>query len=457
MRHRVHELGEFGGQREVPAVAHAGDRRAQDRAAGLAPVVQAFDARVVALVEGVGEEVGQEPALGVLHAGDVGDHAGGGAVADRADHGVQPQVAEAVLIGFGADPLVAEEHHGLLAGGVGFVDQALDVRAHEVGKEVDPVALCLAGHAPGGVVAARVHEVLGAQPVAVPSLEVVERLRGDGAGAAEPVDHLLAVPGVEQEGELVEERGEAYHVGLGAVLEPPGERVEHEVPGLLVVDVERDLVFLVSPVVGQVVVHLHRIPDDVGQERGRVFVHRGCVGDGDRVGGWIVGPVGGVDDFAGCAVDDLPVPVRVGVAVGLQLLLVEAVHQRDRDDAGFGQDPVGEQVDLRGLVHMQGDPLVVGAGREVGAVHLLAQRQDGLVQVGAVGVADGVGAPQVGELLGLFGEVLLAGDGETSGRHGTYAPLGNSWNQALPAEGRTGRKGRRRCRPSLGFADAVSP
>ena len=48
MGHRVHELRELGGQGEVAAVAHAADRRAQDRAAGLAPVVEAFDARIVA-------------------------------------------------------------------------------------------------------------------------------------------------------------------------------------------------------------------------------------------------------------------------------------------------------------------------------------------------------------------------------------------------------------------------
>ena len=413
--HRVHELREFRGERQVAAVAHAADRRAQDRAARLAPVVESLDARIVALVEGVGEEVRQEAALGVPDAGDVRDHAGGGAVADRTDHGVQAEVPEPVLVRFGADPLIAEEHHRLLAGGVRHVGELFDVLAHEAGQEVDPVALRLARHAPGGVVAAPVHKVLGAQAVAVPGLEIVERLRRDGARAAEPVHDLLAVLLVEDQRELVEEGRESHHIGGRVVLEPLLEGVEHELAGLLVVDVERDLVFLVAPVVGQVVVHLHRVPDDVGQERDRVFVHGSRAADVHHVRIGVETPVGRVDDRAGGAVHDLPVAVRVGVAVRLELLLVEPLHQRHVHHVGLGQHTVGQQVDLRGLVHVQRDPLVVRARREIRAVDLLAEGEHGLIQMRAVGVADGVRTPQFGEFLGLFGEVLFAGQREAAG------------------------------------------
>ena len=129
--HRIHELRELGRQRQVAAVAHAADRRTQDRAAGLAPVVKTLDARIVALVERVGEEIRQETAFGVLDARNIGDHAGGGAIADGTDHGIQTELVESILVRFGADPLVAEEHHRLFAGGVGHVGELLDVFAHE--------------------------------------------------------------------------------------------------------------------------------------------------------------------------------------------------------------------------------------------------------------------------------------------------------------------------------------
>ena len=415
MGHRVHELRELGGQGEVAAVAHAADRRAQDRAAGLAPVVEAFDARIVALVERVGEEVRQEAAFGVLDARNIGDHAGGGAVADGTDHGVQAEFVESVLVRFGADPLVAEEHHRLFAGGVGHVGELLDVFAHEAGEEVDPVALGFSGHAPCGVVGTAVHEVLRAQAVAILGFEIIQRTRAYGAGATKPVDDLFAALFIEQERELVEERGESHHIGLRAVLKPLLERVEHELAGGRMVDVERDLVFLVAPVVGQMVVHLDRVPDDVGQETHRVFVHRHGSGHVHGVLARVERPAGRVHDLARGAVHDFPVLMRVGVTVRLELFLEETVHQRHIHRVGLGQDTGGQQVDLRGLVHVQGDPLVVGAGREVGAVDFLAKSEHCLVQMRAVGVADGVRTPQFGEFLGLFGKILFTGQREAAG------------------------------------------
>ena len=69
--HIVDELGELAGQLQVAAVADAVDGLAQDGAPGGHPVLLGLPHGVAALVEGVGEEVGQEAALGVLHARDV--------------------------------------------------------------------------------------------------------------------------------------------------------------------------------------------------------------------------------------------------------------------------------------------------------------------------------------------------------------------------------------------------
>ena len=415
MGHRVHELRELGGQGEVAAVAHAADRRAQDRAAGLAPVVEAFDARIVALVERVGEEVRQEAAFGVLDARNIGDHAGGGAVADGTDHGVQAEFVESVLVRFGADPLVAEEHHRLFAGGVGHVGELLDVFAHEAGEEVDPVALGFSGHAPCGVVGTAVHEVLRAQAVAILGFEIIQRTRAYGAGATKPVDDLFAALFIEQERELVEERGESHHIGLRAVLKPLLERVEHELAGGRMVDVERDLVFLVAPVVGQMVVHLDRVPDDVGQETHRVLMPCGNAAHMHGVLVRVKRPVRRINDLAGGAVYNLPILVRVGITIRLQLLSEEAFHQRNINRIRFGENAIGQQIHLWRLIHMQRNPLVMRASREIRIVNLLAQGKHSLIQMRAIGVTNGVCSPQFGKLLGLLRKILLARQGEAAG------------------------------------------
>ena len=412
--HRVHELRELRGQRQVSAVAHAGDRGTQDGTTGLAPVVPCLDARVVALVERVGEEVRQETTLRVLHARDVRDHAGRGAVTDRTDDSIQTQILETILVRLGTDPLVTQEHHRFLAGLVRQRCEFLHVRAYEMAQEVDPVALRLARHAPCGVVRALVDEVFGTQAVAVLLLEVVKRGRAHGAGASEPVHDLLALLLVEQQRELVEERRETHDIHLRVVLEPLLERVEHELARRRMIDIERNLVLLVAPPVRQVVVHLDRIPDDVREERDRVLVHQFRAGDVHYARFGVHGPLLGRHHGARRTVHDFPVLVRVGVEVRLELLLEETVHQRHVHRVALRQRTLRQQVHLRGLVHVQRDPLVVRAGREVGRVDLHTQRHDLVVQLRAIRVANRVGTPQPGQFRGLLREVRFTRNRKTA-------------------------------------------
>ena len=295
------------------------------------------------------------------------------------------------------------------------VGKPLDVFAHEAGEEVDPVALGFSGHAPCGVVGTAVHEVLRAQAVAILGFEIIQRTRAYGAGATEPVDHLFATLGIEQERELVEERGETHHIHLRAVLQPLLERIEHELAGGRMVDVERNLVFLVSPIIGQVVVHLDRVPDDVGQETHRVLMPCGNAAHMHGVLVRVKRPVRRIDDLAGGAVYNLPILVRVGITIRLQLLSEEAFHQRNINRIRFGENAIGQQIHLWRLIHMQRNPLVMRASREIRTVNLLAQGKHSLIQMRAIGVTNGVRSPQFGKLLGLLRKILLARQGEAAG------------------------------------------
>ena len=113
--HIINELREFTGQLQVPAVADAVNGLAQDGPPGGNPVLPGLSHRVPSLVESVREEVGQEAPLGVLHPGDVGDEPQGGPVAHAAHHRVQADGLELLQVGLRADPVIPQEHHGLLA------------------------------------------------------------------------------------------------------------------------------------------------------------------------------------------------------------------------------------------------------------------------------------------------------------------------------------------------------
>ena len=131
--HALHVLDEFrevACQLQVTAVTDAVDGLAQDSPAGGDPVLFRLPDRVASLVEGVREEVGQETSLGVRYAGNVRDQAQGGTVAHRTHHRVQADGLKLVHIGLGADPVVAQEHHGLFAQFMGDVHHLLGQLGH---------------------------------------------------------------------------------------------------------------------------------------------------------------------------------------------------------------------------------------------------------------------------------------------------------------------------------------
>src|SRR5699024_370216 len=119
--HIVDEVGELEGQLQVAAVADAVDGLAQDGPPGGYPVLLGLPHRLAPFVEGVGEEVGQKPPFGVLDPGDVRDQPQGAAVAHATHYRIQPDGLELRHKGFGADPVVPQEHHGLAAAFVGDV------------------------------------------------------------------------------------------------------------------------------------------------------------------------------------------------------------------------------------------------------------------------------------------------------------------------------------------------
>ena len=129
-------------------------------------------------MEGVREEIGQKPALGVLDAGDVADEAQGAAVAHAAHHGVQADGGELRHVGLGADPVVTKEHHGFLAQLVGDVHHFLGQLRYLATLESHKVLELLAGHTVLVVVVALVDDVLGAELIAHFFLKLLQDVGG---------------------------------------------------------------------------------------------------------------------------------------------------------------------------------------------------------------------------------------------------------------------------------------
>ena len=407
--HIIKELRELAGQLEVAAVADAVDGLAQDGAAGGEPVVARLAHGIAALVEGVGEEVWQEAALGVFDAGDVADEAKRAAVSDAAHHRVQADAGELRHVGLGADPVVAQEHHGLAAVLVGDVHKLPGQRRDLAPLEGLEVQVFLAGHAVLVVVIPLIDDVLRPEGIArflFKPLQDVGRNRG---GIAVPVHVLLPLELVKDQRELVEERGIAHDVHIRVALQEGAQALQAECMRLGLAHVEGDLVLKVLPIVDDGVVHVHRVPDEVAQEADRVLMIGLGVMDGHHAVG--IGPLGRVHDSALGAVHDLPPAVDVVAGVDLHQLRRYALHQRDDQlRPRRGMEP-RHDVALLHLVRVLAGPVVVLAGGVVGGIYLGAGGAQRVWEVGSVAVAQRVSAPAFHQAQGILHHVHVCGDG----------------------------------------------
>ena len=88
--------------------------------------------------------------------------------------------------------------------------------------------------------------------------------------------------------------------------------------------------FLVPPIISQVVIHFHRIPNDISQESHCVFVHRLGIRNLHYLQGKINIPVARINNLTSGTVNNFPVFLGICVLVSLQLFAIETLHIGNR-------------------------------------------------------------------------------------------------------------------------------
>ena len=410
----VEELRELAGQLQVASVADAVNGLAQDGAASGDPVLLGLAHRVAALVEGIGEEVGQESSLGVLDAGDVGNQAQGAAVADTADNGVHAGLLKFRHERFAADPVVAQEHHGLFAVGVDDVGHFLHQTGDLAALERLKVLVLLGGHAVLVVVVALINDKLRAEFVADFLLKLLQNIGRNGRRVAVPVHVLLAAQLVKHQREQVEEGRKAHDIDIGVAFEILAQAAHCVGVGLGLAHIERNLVLDILPVIDDRVVHVHGIPDQVRQKADRVLVVSGGGVDDNTLGCCVIMPRSGIQRLARRAVDDFPPAGNVVVVVDLHQLAADARHQGDGQRTVRSGIERGHNVALLRFIGVCLGPGVVLAGGVVGGVDLGSGVLQLLREFGAVAVADGIRAPALEQVKGFGYCVHIGGNRYTT-------------------------------------------
>ena len=286
--------------------------------------------------------------------------------------------------------MIAEEHHGLAAALVGDVHHFFGQLCYFAPLEGLKITVFLAGHTILVVVVALVDDVLRAELVTHFLLKLVEDIRADGSRIAIPVHELLPLQLVEDQGELMEERGIADDVHIRMLCNELAQALHGILVGLGLTHVKGDLVLKIRPAVGGSVVHMHRVPDEVSQKTDGILMERYGLYGHTAFG---VAPPLRRHGLTGGSIHDLPPAGDVVVGVHLHQLRADALHQRDGHGvAGCGVE-AGHDVALLHLVRVCFCPCVILAGGIVGGVNFGIRILELLRKVGAVAVADGIGTP----------------------------------------------------------------
>ena len=376
--------------------------------------------------------IGAQPAL------EAGEHA--------LDQPVEAHMLEPGAVGLQAHPAVIVEHVGFLAVLMDDVHQRLRLFRHEVLDEFHVIPLVGGGGHVGHLELAAVDEVLRRQGVAVLLLEGPQGRRADGEVIAGPVGEAVAqaVVGAPDPHEVVEQAGQADHVGLGIghapFLHPVLEvRPRRRMPGIQLPQM------LAGPGVGGVVVHVDLFPDAPGQEGHGILVPGRRAGDGNLAVG--IGPLPAGYLRAAGAVVDLIVGQRVGAVVEDELLVKVAVHQADGQRVALGGHRIGDE-----------EGLLLGVGMGLGKLVMLTNDADGGInavacvgnlagELGAVAVADHVRAPLLRQLQRQLLIARLARQGKAALAVFCLAHGSHSLHRWIGWPGLTTRRPPPACRP----------
>ncbi len=365
-------------------------------------------------MEGVGEKVGQEPALGVPHSRDVGDQPQSGSAAYASHHSVKADLRKILPVRFGSDPVVPQEHHGLPARLMDQIHQFFRFFGHKSLDKIHVVQIPWGGNPEGGIIVPVVHDVLGPESVAVLFLEFLQSLHRNRGAVSEPVHKFLFGPVIEHQSEMVEKGGKPHHVGPGIVFQPLYQVIPGVLSGGSLTDVKGNLMRLISPVVGNMVVHLSRIPDGKYQKRHGVLMKSRGIPHGYHVSLLIHLPPVRIHRFPRGPVHDLPPPFAVMDIIGHHLLVKIPFHKRDLHLRARCGHPGAHQVQLLALVHMLPGKLIVPPGHKIGGIDGSIQGFDLLRQFGAVAVPQGIGPPALHHLFCLLQKISFTGKSNTA-------------------------------------------
>ena len=211
----------------------------------------------------------------------------------------------------------------------------------------------------------------------------------------------------------MEEGCEAEHIDIGMFFDEFAQALHRKGMGFRLADVECDLVFHTLPGVGHCVVHMNRIPHDIGKEADRILME-GSGLDGDDSTTLAAAPVIGGYHLSGRTVDNFPPAPDIVAGVRSQHIRIKPLHQGNLQGGALGGIERSHKIHLLDFVGILPRPVVVLAGGVVSGINFGVHVLQLLRKIRAVAVPEGVRAPAFHQLQRTGDNVHIGGNGYKS-------------------------------------------
>ena len=199
------------------------------------------------------------------------------------------------------------------------------------------------------------------------------------------------------------------HIDIGVIRNKLPQPLHGKFAGPGLPDVESNLMFKIFPVVGDRIVHMYRIPDQVCQKTDRIFMK--IIRHIDDHTAVLIPPSPRIKRPPGGAIHYLPPACDIIPRVDLHQFTADPLHQ------GNGQRPSGGGVEachniaLLDLFRIGSGPLVIFPCSIIGRIDPGIHTFEFFRVIGAVTVPDGIRSPAFQKFQGLRDHIHISGNG----------------------------------------------
>ena len=163
--------------------------------------------------------------------------------------------------------------------------------------------------------------------------------------------------------------------------------------GLGLAHIKGNLMFKIRPLIDHRIVHVNRIPDQIGQKTNRIFMIRDGSRQNHTAALFFICPFLGRNGAAGRPIHDLPPALLIVPRIYFQKLRADTRHQRNGKSFLLRHIKPGHNIALLHLVRIRLRPGVILPGCIIGRIYLGIYFFQAFRVICSVTVPDGICTP----------------------------------------------------------------